>query len=50
MLFFLIQCPIVTSLDISWGVIYEKLLQVSLTCTDMLVEIDYIYQGFLPNE
>ena len=50
MLFFLIQCPINGSLDISRGVVYQKLPQAPWRCTDMLVEIDYIRQGFLLNE
>ena len=50
MLFFLIQCPINGSLDISRGVVYQKLPQAPQRYTDMLVEIDYIHQGFLPNE
>ena len=45
-----IQCPIDASLDISRGVVYEKLLQAPPRCADMLVEVDYIHQGFLPNE
>ena len=48
--FFLIQCPVGASLDISRGAVYEKLPQAPQRCTDMLVEIDYIHQGFLPNE
>ena len=47
---FLIQCPIDTSLDTYRGVVYEKLSQAPRRCTDMLVEIDYIHQGFPPNE
>ena len=35
---------------ISRGVVYEKLPQAPRRCTDMLVEIDYIHQCFLPNE
>ena len=46
-LFFLIQCPIDASLDISWDVI---LPQAPRQCMDMLVETDYIRQGFLANE
>ena len=48
--FFLIQCPIDASLDISRGAVYEKLIQATRRFTDMLAEIDYIHQGFLPNE
>ena len=49
-LFFLIQCPIDASLDTSRGEVYEKLPQARPQCTDILVEIDYIHQDFLPNE
>ena len=48
--FFLIQCPIDASLDISRGAVYEKLIQATRRFTDMLAEIDYIHQGFLPKE
>ena len=46
MLMFLIQCPTDASLDISQGAVYEKLPQTPRRCTDMLVKIDYIHQGF----
>ena len=39
----------VTSLDISRGVVYKKLPQAPQQFTDMIVEIVYIHQGFLPN-
>ena len=41
--FFLIQCPIDTSLDISRGVVYKKLPQAPQQFTDMIVEIAYIH-------
>ena len=50
MSFLLIQCLIDAIWDISQGVVYEKLPQASWQSTDVLVEIDFIPQGFLPNK
>ena len=50
MSFLLIQCLIDAIWDISRGAVYEKLPQASWQCTDVLVEIDFIPQGFLPNK
>ena len=47
--FFLTQFPTDASLDISWGVDCEKLPQTPRQFMDMLVEIDYTSQVFLPN-
>ena len=48
--FFLIQCSVDATLDTSRGAVYDKLPQALRRCTDMLVEIDYIQEGFLLNK